>query len=130
MLWPGQIRGEEIMFQDYMPVLLMMIVGVGFGVVAVVASAVLGPNRKSRVKKETYECGMTTIGATYVQSPIKYYVVALLFLVFDLECVFLYPWAVHFKSLGLFGFVEMVIFMVILFVCYVYVWKKGALEWE
>lgn len=130
MLWPGGLRGEEIMFQDYMPVLLMMIVGVGFGVVAVVASAVLGPNRKSRVKKETYECGMTTIGATYVQSPIKYYVVALLFLVFDLECVFLYPWAVHFKSLGLFGFVEMVIFMVILFVCYVYVWKKGALEWE
>jgi len=130
VLWPGQIRGEEIMFQDYMPVLLMMIVGVGFGVVAVVASAVLGPNRKSRVKKETYECGMTTIGATYVQSPIKYYVVALLFLVFDLECVFLYPWAVHFKSLGLFGFVEMVIFMVILFVCYIYVWKKGALEWE
>jgi NADH-quinone oxidoreductase subunit A len=118
------------MFQDYMPVLLMMIVGVGFGVVAVVASAVLGPNRKSKVKKETYECGMTTIGATYVQSPIKYYVVALLFLVFDLECVFLYPWAVHFKSLGLFGFVEMVIFMAILFVCYVYVWKKGALEWE
>ena len=118
------------MFQDYMPVLLMMAVGVGFGVFAVVASAYLGPNRKSRVKKETYECGMTTIGATYVQSPIKYYVVALLFLVFDLECVFLYPWAVHFKSLGLFGFVEMVIFMAILFVCYVYVWKKGALEWE
>ncbi len=118
------------MFHDYIPVLLMMIVGIGFGVVAVVLSAVLGPNRKSRVKKETYECGMTTVGAAYVQSPIKYYVVALLFLVFDLECVFLYPWAVHFKSLGLFGFVEMVIFMVILFVCYVYVWKKGALEWE
>jgi len=118
------------MWQEYVPVLLMMLVGAGFGVVAVVLSSALGPKRRSRVKKETYECGMTTIGATYVQSPIKYYVVALLFLVFDLECVFLYPWAVHFKSLGLFGFVEMVIFMAILFVCYVYVWKKGALEWE
>ena len=118
------------MLQDYVPVLLMMLVGLGFGVFAVVASTNLGPNRKSRVKKETYECGMTTIGAAYVQTPIKYYVVALLFLVFDLECAFLYPWAVHFKSLGLFGLVEMVIFMVILFVCYVYVWKKGALEWE
>lgn len=126
----GAIRGEEIMLQDYVPVLLMMIIGIGFGVVAVVLSSVLGPNRKSRVKKETYECGMTTIGAAYVQTPIKFYVVALLFLVFDLECVFLYPWAVHYKSLGMFGFVEMAIFMVILFVCYVYVWKKGALEWE
>ncbi len=118
------------MLRDYVPVLLMMFVGLGFGVFAVVASTYLGPNRKSRVKKETYECGMTTIGAAYVQTPIKYYVVALLFLVFDLECAFLYPWAVHFKSLGLFGLVEMVIFMVILFVCYIYVWKKGALEWE
>jgi len=118
------------MLQGYVPVLVMMIYGFGFGIVAVVLSSVLGPNRNSRVKKETYECGMTTIGASYVQTPIKYYVVALLFLVFDLECVFLYPWAVHYKSLGFFGFVEMVLFMVVLFVCYVYVWKKGALEWE
>ena len=118
------------MLRDYVPVLLMMLVGVGFGVVAVALSSALGPKRRSRVKKETYECGMTTQGATYTPTPIKYYVVALLFLVFDLECVFMYPWAVHYKSLGLFGFVEMVIFMVILFVCYVYVWKKGALEWE
>ncbi|HDS15438.1 MAG TPA: NADH-quinone oxidoreductase subunit A [Proteobacteria bacterium] len=118
------------MLLDYVPVLLMMMVGLGFGVVAVALSSVLGPKRRSRVKKETYECGMATVGATYVQTPIKYYVVALLFLVFDLECVFLYPWAVHYKKLGLFGFVEMVIFMVVLFVCYIYVWKKGALEWE
>ena len=118
------------MLQDYVPVLVMMLVGLGFGVFAVVLSSFLGPKRRSRVKKETYECGMTTVGAAYAQTPIKYYVVALLFLVFDLECVFLYPWAVHYKKLGVFGFVEMIIFMVILFICYVYVWKKGALEWE
>ena len=118
------------MLVNYVPVLVMMLVGIGFGVFAVAVSSILGPTRRFKVKRETYECGMPTEGATYVQTPIKYYVVALLFLVFDLECVFMYPWAVHYRSLGLFGFVEMLVFMVILFVCYIYVWKKGALEWE
>ncbi len=118
------------MLTNYIPVLVMILVGVAFGVFSVVVSSNLGPLRRFKVKKEPYECGMKTQGATYVQTPIKYYVVALLFLVFDLECVFMYPWAVHYKKLGLFGFVEMMVFIAILFVCYLYVWKKGALEWE
>ena len=118
------------MLIKYIPVLVMILVGIGFGVFAVAVSSILGPHRRFKVKKEPYECGMKTEGAAYVQTPIKYYVVALLFLVFDLECVFLYPWAVHYKKLGFFGFVEMMVFMAILFVCYIYVWKKGALEWE
>jgi len=118
------------MLVNYIPVLVMMLVGIGFGIFAVAVSSILGPHRSFKVKRETYECGMSTEGATYVQTPIKYYVVALLFLVFDLECVFMYPWAVYYRKLGIFGFVEMLVFMVILFVCYIYVWKKGALEWE
>ena len=118
------------MLKGYVPVLIMMLVGVGFGVFAVVVSTILGPRRRFIVKREPYECGIKTRGATYVATPIKYYVVALLFLVFDLECVFMYPWAVHYKHLGVFGFVEMMVFIGILFICYIYVWKKGALEWE
>ena len=118
------------MLINYVPVLVMILVGIAFGIVMVVASSFLGPRRRFKAKKEPYECGMKTDGATYVQTPVKYYVVALLFLVFDLECVFMYPWAVHYKKLGLFGFVEMMVFIGILFICYIYVWRKGALEWE
>jgi len=118
------------MLIDYIPVLFMMAIGLGFGIFAVLVSSLLGPRRRFQAKKEPYECGMKTDGAQYMQTPIKYYVVALLFLVFDLECVFLYPWAVYYKKLGLFGFFEMMVFITILFVCYIYVWKKGALEWE
>ena len=118
------------MLTEYIPVLLMIIIACGFGVFVVLASTFLGPRRRFKIKRETYECGMKTEGATYAQTPIKYYVIALLFLVFDLECVFMYPWAVRYNMLGLFGFVEMLIFIVVLFVCYIYVWKKGALEWE
>ena len=115
---------------EYVPVLIMLLVGIGFGVVIVVLSSILGPRRRFKAKREPYECGIKTEGAAYLQTPVKYYVIALLFLVFDLECVFLYPWAVHYRKLGLFGFVEMMIFVLILFICYIYVWKKGALEWE
>ena len=118
------------MLTNYVPVLVMILLGLLFGVFTVLVSSILGPHRRFKVKKVSYECGIKTEGAPYAQTPIRYYVVALLFLVFDLECVFLYPWAVHYKKLGIFGFVEMVVFMVILFLCYVYVWKKGALEWE
>ena len=118
------------MLIKYIPVLIMLLVGVGFGVFAVAISSILGPYRRSKTKRETYECGIKTEGAVYLQTPIKYYVVALLFLVFDLECVFMYPWAVYCKKLGLFGFVEMMLFVAILFVCYIYVWKKRVLEWE
>jgi len=118
------------MLQNYFPVLVMFVIALALSTIAIFLSSIFGPHRNFKVKKEPYECGIKTDGAKYLKTPIKYYVVALLFLVFDLECVFLFPWAVHYKSLGLFGFIEMFIFIVILFICYIYVWKKGALEWD
>jgi len=82
------------------------------------------------VKTDTYECGMKTIGSSWIQFNFRYYFYALLFVVFDIETVFLYPWAVHFKQLKLFGFVEMLIFILILVVGLVYAWKKKVLEWK
>ncbi|MDO8531707.1 MAG: NADH-quinone oxidoreductase subunit A [Dehalococcoidia bacterium] len=88
------------------------------------------PQKPSVVKSETYECGMETIGGSWVQFNFRYYYFALLFVIFDVETVFLYPWAVHFKQLALFGLVEMAVFMAILLVGYLYAWKKRALEWR
>ena len=82
------------------------------------------------VKTDTYECGMRTIGSSWIQFNFRYYFYALLFVVFDVETVFLYPWAVHFKQLKLFGFVEMLIFILILVIGLVYAWKKKVLEWK
>jgi NADH-quinone oxidoreductase subunit A len=109
-----------------------MLMGVAFlfAVFAVFASHFLGPRRTNLAKASPYECGMTTVGPTHQTIPIKYYIVAMLFLVFDLEVVFLYPWAVVFRELGIFGFVEMMIFIFILLLGFIYVWKRGALEWE
>ena len=118
------------MLTDYLPILYIIILAVGFGAGTVILSHILGPRRPFQVKSDSYECGLPSEGAQYIQTPIKFYVIALLFLVFDLECVFLYPWAVYYKSLGMFGFVEMMFFLAILLICYFYVWKKGALEWE
>ena len=118
------------MLTEYYGIFYIVILAVLFAGVTVFLSSILGPRRRSKVKSEPFECGIPTEGAQYVETPVKFYIIALLFLVFDLECVFLYPWAVYYKKLGLFGFVEMFIFILILLICYAYVWKKGALEWE
>ena len=118
------------MLSEYYPILYTVLLALIFGGVTVILSNLLGPKRRSKVKSEPYECGISTEGARYTETAVKFYVIALLFLVFDLECVFLYPWAVYYKKLGVFGFVEMFLFMLILIICYIYVWKKGALEWE
>jgi NADH-quinone oxidoreductase subunit A len=94
------------------------------------ASHILGHRINKKVKSSTYECGMQTMGPTRMRMNIRYYLTAMLFLIFDIEIMFLYPWAVVTRSLGLFGFIEMIVFVFILFIGYVYVWKKGALEWE
>jgi NADH-quinone oxidoreductase subunit A len=88
------------------------------------------PRKPNPIKSSTYECGLDTIGKTWVQFNFRYYFFALVFVVFDIETVFLYPWAVAFGQLGLFGLVEMVIFILILVVGFAYAWKKGALEWK
>ncbi len=118
------------MLSEYLPILYIIILALLFGAGTVFLSHILGPRRPFKVKDEAYECGLPSEGAQYAQTPIKYYVIALLFLVFDLECVFLYPWAVYYQKLGVFGFIEMMIFLLILLVCYLYVWKRGALEWD
>lgn len=118
------------MLIDYLPILIFFSIAVGFALFAVAASALLGQKKPSSLKEAPYECGMTTIGPTYNRIPIKYYIIALLFLLFDIEVVFLYPWAVVFKQLKVFGFLSMLVFIGILLMAYLYIWKKGALEWE
>jgi len=88
------------------------------------------PNNPNPVKSSTYECGNVTVGESWVQFNFRYYLYALLFVLFDIEVIFLYPWAVAYKQLKLFGLIEMVIFVLILMVGYVYAWKKRALEWQ
>jgi len=113
----------------------LLIFALAFPLIPIGASVVFGllrlrPNRPDPVKTDTYECGVETEGDALVQFNARYYVVALLFVVFDVEAVFLYPWAVAFRQLGLFAFVEAVLFLAVLVVGYVYAWRRKALEWS
>ena len=96
---------------------------------AIVAAWVLGPKRPNPIKMETYECGIETVGESWVQFKAQYYVFALVFLVFDVETVFLFPWAVRLDQLGMFAVIEGIIFILILIIGLVYTWRKGMLEW-
>jgi NADH-quinone oxidoreductase subunit A len=108
---------------------------VSFGIAALVvvillgAGALLRPRRPSAIKAEAFECGNRSSGPAWRRFPVKFYLTAILFIVFDVEVVFLYPWAVTFRRLGLFGFIEMAVFVLVLAVGFVYVWRKGALDW-
>ncbi|MBW2056782.1 MAG: NADH-quinone oxidoreductase subunit A [Deltaproteobacteria bacterium] len=122
------------MLLEYLPLLVFVGIAVAFGAFVVIASYLVGQHKPTPAKMAPYECGVTTVGSTRRRIPIRYYIVAMLFLLFDIEIVFLYPWAVVFRdfkaAFGIFVFVEMLVFLGILVVAYVYVWKKGALEWE
>jgi len=118
------------MMHEYLPILVMMILAVLIAILIVGASYLLGNRISGRIKLSTYECGMQTIGPTRMKINIRYYIVAMLFLIFDIEIMFLYPWAVVAGSLKLFGFLVMLFFVIILLIGYVYLWKKGALEWQ
>ena len=115
---------------EYVSILIMMLFAGFIAAFMVGASYIIGPRRARKVKAAPYECGMTTSGPTRRRMTIRYYIVAMLVVVFDLEILCLYPWAVITRRLGLFGFGEMLIFVIILFIGYLYVWKRGALEWE
>jgi len=115
---------------QYVAIFGMMCFAAILAVLIIGLSYVFGQRTRNKTKLAPYECGMTTSGPTRRIMTIRYYIVAMLFLVFDIEIVFLYPWAVITRRLGLFGFLEMLVFVFILFVGYLYVWKKGALEWE
>ena len=116
----------------YTPVLALGLLAAGFAVFSVIMSAVVGPKRYNRAKLDSYECGIepTPQPAGGGHFPVKYYITAMLFIIFDIEIIFLYPWAVAFDSLALFGLVEMGLFILTLFVVYAYVWKRGGLEWD
>jgi len=118
------------MLSNYIPLALMMVIAAGFGVLMVNLSKWVGPKRPNYQKLTTYESGMIPIGSTRERVSIKYFVVGMLFIIFDIELVFLYPWAVVFDKLGAFALWEMFIFIALLFVGYIYILKKGAFEWD
>jgi NADH-quinone oxidoreductase subunit A len=122
------------MLIDFLPLLIFVGIAVVFGLFAVIASYLIGQHKPTAAKMAPYECGVTTIGTARRRIPIRYYLVAMLFLLFDIEIVFLYPWATVFKdfkaAFGVFIFLEMLVFVGILIAAYIYIWKKGALEWE
>lgn len=116
----------------YMPILILGALAAGFAVFSVVVSALVGPKRYNRAKLDAYECGIepTPQPVGGGRFPVKYYITAMLFIIFDIEIVFLYPWAVTFDSMGLFALVEMGLFILILLVVYAYVWRRGGLDWD
>jgi len=118
------------MFQEYFPLIVLLIVATAVGVIAVSLGVLFGPRRPTRMKGLPYESGMLPIGPGTRRMPVRFYLTAVLFILFDIEIVFFLPWAVVFRSLGLFGLVEMGVFVLILLVGLAYAWKKGALEWE
>ena len=119
----------------YLPIIILLAVAGVFGLASLTFSSLIGQKKPSKVKLSPYECGCEPVGTARERFSIKFYIIAMLFILFDIECVFLYPWAVIFKKFikagfGAFVFGEMMVFIIILFVGYIYVWKKGALEWE
>jgi NADH-quinone oxidoreductase subunit A len=114
----------------YFPVLVLIVLATGFAVGALVLSYLIGPKRPNPEKIRPYECGMSPIGTARQRIPVRFYLIAMLFILFDIETVFLYPWAVVFGRLKMFGFIEMIVFIGILLIGYAYVWRKGALEWD
>lgn len=119
-----------MMPRDFIPVLITFVIVGGFAYFALLLTHILGPKKYSKVKHDTYECGVDYVGDSRTRFSVKFYLVAVLFVIFDLEVVFMYPWAVNFRQLGLFGFVTMSIFLLVLTIGLLYEWKKGALEWE
>ena len=118
------------MLAEFVPILLFIIVGLGLGAVLIVAGFVLGPHRPNDEKLSPYECGFEAFEDTRMRFDVRYYLVALLFIIFDLEIAFLFPWAIVLEDIGLFGIAAMGLFLVILLIGFLYEWKKGALEWE
>jgi NADH-quinone oxidoreductase subunit A len=125
--------GGGSLLSTYIPVLVMGGLTIFIVAVLLILSAVLGPKRPSPQKLSPYECGVTPIGSARERFPIKFYLIAMLFIIFDIETVFLYPWAVSYLGSGnlmLFNLGEMAVFVALLFVGYIYVWRRGAFEWE
>jgi NADH-quinone oxidoreductase subunit A len=115
---------------QYLPVLLFILVGIAVGIVPQVLGYILGPNKPDPAKNSPYECGFEAFEDARMKFDVRYYLVAILFILFDLEIAFLFPWAAALKEVGLLGFFEVLTFLTIVVVGFVYMWKKGALDWE
>jgi NADH-quinone oxidoreductase subunit A len=122
--------GNEAVPANYVPILVFIGIAIAFGAVSLLAGWVVRPSRPYRAKLAPYESGSPLFQDARVQFPMRYYIIAMLFVIFDIEIVFMFPWAVAFHKLGLVGLVEMVVFIGILVVGFWYAWKKGALEWD
>ncbi len=118
------------MLDNYLPILIFITIGLLVGVVPIMLGFLVAPHKPDSEKLSPYECGFEAFEDTRMRFDVRYYLVAILFIIFDLEIAFLFPWAVVLDQIGMFGFVAMVIFLAILVIGFIYEWKKGALEWE
>ncbi len=118
------------MLTNYVPILLFILMGLGLGAVAIAVGKVLAPNNPDDQKLSPYECGFEAFEDSRMKFDVRYYLVAILFIIFDLEIAFLFPWAIVLDEIGVFGFWAMMLFLGILVIGFIYEWKKGALEWE
>jgi NADH-quinone oxidoreductase subunit A len=118
------------MMQEYIPLAILITVATGIGFIAVLIGTIFGPKRPTKQKGQPYESGMAPYGPGTRRMNVRYYLVAVLFILFDVEIIFFLPWAVVYRSLGLFGLVEMILFTAIVLIGFIYAWAKGALEWE
>jgi len=121
---------EQSSLMQYVPIALMFLFAAGFVGVTMVATHMLGPKRKTSIKLESFECGIEAQGNARVPFNIKYFLVAILFVLFDVEVIFMYPWAVNFQAMGMLGFIEMMAFVSLLLVGFFYILKRGALKWD
>ena len=115
---------------NYWPVIIYLVVAIAFGVVTISVGYLFRPSKPDPSKLSPYECGCPPVGDAREKFSVRFYIIAMLFVLFDLEAVFMYPWAISFDRLGIVGIVEMTLFILILLVGYIYAWKKGALEWD
>ena len=120
---------DNLLYQ-YIPIAVLLGIAVFIAILVPILSLSLGPRRPTARKLSPYESGITPIGSAQRRLPVKFYLIAVLFILFDIEIIFLLPWAVTFRQLGLFGLAEILVFMAILVVGFIWIWKKGALEWE
>jgi NADH-quinone oxidoreductase subunit A len=132
---PGSVPGlshtiPPAMLRTYIPILLFVLIAIGFAVFTLVFSRLLHPEKANTVKLEPYECGIEPLTDARDRYSIRYYLIAMLFVIFEIETVFMFPWAVMLDRLAFFGLIEMLVFLFILVVGYAYAWKKGALEWQ
>lgn len=118
------------MLENYLPILVFIGIGAVIGAIAIAVGFLLGPHKPDSEKNSPYECGFEAFEDSRMKFDVRYYLVAILFIIFDLEIAFLFPWAIVLEDIGLFGFLAMVLFLGILVIGFIYEWKKGALEWE